>query len=133
MKYKLIFFFNISLKSNSRTPKVFTIRLQYDVPYATKWRYLKTSIRWGGGFSLTPPLLNPMFDVQIWQMMHHWKACALLLESAKKMCKLGLNIFFAVNWPFKFIECFSTYFFNIVDTLQYVLAYNCSTCCLLLT
>ena len=30
----------------------------------------------GGGVNLTPPL-NPMFDVQIWQMKHHWKALEL--------------------------------------------------------
>ena len=36
--------------------------------------YLKTRICWGG-VNLPPPLpLNPMFDVQIWQMIHHWKA-----------------------------------------------------------
>ena len=35
--------------------------------------YLKTRIRWGV-INLTPPPLNPMFDVQIWQMIHHWKA-----------------------------------------------------------
>ena len=46
--------------------------------------YLKTRIRWGG-VNLTP-LLNPMFNVQIWQMIHHWKA--LLLESAEKFANL---------------------------------------------
>ena len=30
-----------------------------------------------GGVNLTPPPLNPMFDVQIWQMIHHWKAFVL--------------------------------------------------------
>jgi len=32
--------------------------------------YLKTRIRWGRG-SIWPPPLNPMFYVQIWQMIHH--------------------------------------------------------------
>ena len=27
-----------------------------------------------GGGSIRPPPINPMFDVQIWQMIHHWKA-----------------------------------------------------------
>ena len=51
--------------------------------------YLKTRIRWGGGAIWPPSFL--MFDVQIWQMIHHLKA--LLLESAKKfeICK---------NWIF---------------------------------
>ena len=31
-----------------------------------------------GGVNLTPPPLNPMFDVQIWQMIgNHWKALVL--------------------------------------------------------
>ena len=30
----------------------------------------------GGGVNLTPPL-NPMFDVQIWPMIHYWKALVL--------------------------------------------------------
>ena len=38
--------------------------------------YLKTRICWGG-VNLTPSPLNSMFDVQIWQMIHHWKALVL--------------------------------------------------------
>ena len=38
--------------------------------------YLKTRICWGGG-QFDPAPLNPMFDVQIWQMIHHWKALVL--------------------------------------------------------
>ena len=38
--------------------------------------YLKTRIRWGG--AIWPPTpLNPRFDVEIWQMLHHWKAHVL--------------------------------------------------------
>ena len=32
--------------------------------------YLKTRICWGGG-QFDPPPLNPMFYVQIWQMINH--------------------------------------------------------------
>ena len=45
--------------------------------------YLKTRIRWGGVNLTPPPPLNPMFDVQIWQMIHHWKA----LVSTFRICK----------------------------------------------
>ena len=40
--------------------------------------YLKTRIRWGGG-QFGPPPLNPMFDVKIIQMIHHWKYLVLYL------------------------------------------------------
>ena len=30
-----------------------------------------------GGGQFDPPPLNPMFDVQISQMIHHWKALVL--------------------------------------------------------
>ena len=30
-----------------------------------------------GGGQFDPPPLNPMFNIQIWQMIHHWKALVL--------------------------------------------------------
>ena len=56
--------------------------------------YLKTRIRWEGGGNLTDPSLNPMFDIQIWQMIHHWKA---LLESAKPFENLQKLNFLSQN------------------------------------
>ena len=46
-----------------------------------------------GGVNFTPPL-NPMFDVQIWQMIPHWKALVLCfwnLQEKLQICK---------NWIF---------------------------------
>ena len=47
-------------------------------------RYLKTS-----------PPLNPMFDVQIWQMIHHWKALVLYFQNLQKIANLQKKSFFA--------------------------------------
>ena len=59
-------------------------------------RYLKTRIRWGGG-SIWPPPLNPLFDVQIWQMIHHWKALVLYFKPKNlQICK---NLTFFLQNP----------------------------------
>ena len=50
--------------------------------------YLKVRI-----LNLTPSL-NPMFDVQIWQMIHHWKAFAFYFKNLQKICKFAKKIFF---------------------------------------
>ena len=55
--------------------------------------YLKTRIRWGG-VQFDPPPLNPMFDVQIWQIIHHWKALVLYFWNLQK------NLQICKNWIF---------------------------------
>ena len=122
MKYKLIFFFNISLKSNfTRFYKI----LQYVCSMMCHMQQndgfnpipagvLENQDTLGG--SLWPPPLNPMFDVQIWQMMHHWKACALLLESAKKMCKSFLQWIGLSNLS------------SVLVHISLILLIHCSTC-----
>ena len=43
-----------------------------------------------GGGNLTPPHLNPMFDFQILQMIHQWKALMLYfknLQTNSQICK----------------------------------------------
>ena len=34
---------------------------------------------------------NPMFDVQIWQQIHHWKASMLYFQNLQKNCKFVKN------------------------------------------
>ena len=49
-----------------------------------------------GGVNLTPPPLNPIFDVQIWQMIHHLKALVLYFKNLQKNLQICKNwIFFA--------------------------------------
>ena len=47
-----------------------------------------------GGGSICSPPLNPMFDVQIWQMIHHWKAIVLYFKNLQK------NLQICKNWIF---------------------------------
>ncbi len=61
--------------------------------------YLKTRICWGGQFD--PPPLNPMFDVQIWQMIHHWKALVLYFWNLQKICKFAKIEFFIAKSSYK--------------------------------
>ena len=57
--------------------------------------YFETRICWGGG-QVDPHPLNPMFDVQIWQMIHHWKALVLYFQNLQKNLQICKNwIFFA--------------------------------------
>ena len=55
--------------------------------------YLKTRKCWGG-VNLTPPPLNPIFDVQMTNDTSLESSFALLLESAKKNCKFAKIEFF---------------------------------------
>ena len=59
--------------------------------------YLKTRIRWGGG-SIWPPPLNPMFDVQIWQIIHHWKALVLYFWNLQKNVQISFDGLYANNF-----------------------------------
>ena len=54
--------------------------------------YLKTRICWGG-VNLPPPL-NPMFDVQIWKIIHHWKALVLYFYNLQKKLQICKNWIF---------------------------------------
>ena len=41
-----------------------------------------------GGGQFDPPPLNPMFDVQILQMIHHWEALLHSFRICKKIANL---------------------------------------------
>ena len=51
---------------------------------------------WKLGYAGGGPL-NIIFDVQIWQMMHHWKAIMLYFWNLQKNCKLSKVYFFLPN------------------------------------
>ena len=53
--------------------------------------YLKTRICWGGQFNPPP---SPMFDVQIWQMIHIGKLLCSTFRICKKICKFAKIEFF---------------------------------------
>ena len=66
------FNFFIKEKLRLKTMNCYTI-LKFSLEYIliltlSLLGYLKTRICWG---QIDPPSLNPMFDVQIWQMIHH--------------------------------------------------------------
>ena len=55
---------------------------------------LENQVTLGGGGSIWPPLpLNPMFDVQIWQMIHE-KPWTMPFQICKKFCKILNNLIF---------------------------------------
>ena len=81
-EYSVNLFYTFKNKHYSGISVLFTLSLL---------GYLKTRICWGVGSIWPPPPLNPMFNVQTWQMIHHWKAIVLFLRICKKFCK---------NWIF---------------------------------
>ena len=60
----------------------------------------------GGGGNLTPPSLNPMFDVQIWQNIHHWKVLCSTFRICKKNYKFA-NIEFFFTKPSYIVKIFA--------------------------
>ena len=62
--------------------------------------YLKTRIRWGGG-SFWPPPLNPVFEVQIWQLIHHWKALVLYFQNLQKNLQIFKNCKLFCKYSYK--------------------------------
>ena len=51
----------------------------------------------GRGSIWPPPPLNSMFDVQIWQMIHHWKALVLYFKNMQKKLLICKNWVFLQN------------------------------------